>query len=130
LERHGIADALAISESPEVRLPAGGRLTIEATAALVAIDVDTGDGAAAADAPLRTDLEAAAEIGRQMRWRNLGGLILVDFVRLTDKGQRAKLEAALRRVVELDPVPVQLLGWTAGGLFEMIRPRARTPGAE
>lgn len=129
-ERHGIADALAAAESPEVRLPAGGRLTIEATAALTAIDVDTGENASAIDAPLSTDLEAAAEIGRQMRWRNLGGLIVVDFVRLPDKAQRAKLEGALRRAIEQDPLAVQLLGWTAGGLFEMIRPRARTPGAE
>jgi Rne/Rng family ribonuclease len=129
-ERHGIADALAVSESPEVRLPSGGRLILEATSALTAIDVDTGENASATDAPLRTDLEAAAEIARQMRWRNLGGLIVVDFVRLTEKAPRAKLEAALRQAVAQDPAPVQLLGWTAGGLFEMIRPRARTPGAE
>ncbi len=131
-ERHGVAEALASAELPSVALKSGGRVAIETTAALTAIDVDLGQAVeTGAEAALRTDLEAAAEIGRQLRLRALGGLIVVDFARLKDKAQRARVEAALRRAVAADPAGVQLLGWTAGGLFEMIRPRARAAaGAE
>ncbi|HEX9463346.1 MAG TPA: ribonuclease E/G [Alphaproteobacteria bacterium] len=126
LTRHGIDEALASTEMRELRLPSGGRITIETTAALTAVDVDTAQGAKDnADAALRADLEAAAEIGRQLRLRDLGGVVVVDFVRLRDKAQRAQVEAALREAVSRDRIAVQVLGWTAAGLFEMIRPRAR-----
>lgn len=129
-DRHGIGDVLASLESPVLRLPSGGRLAIEQTAAVTAIDVDTADATAlGAEAPLRTDLEAATEIGRQVRLRDLGGVIVIDFVRLTARGQRGQVEAALRRAVAVDRVAVQLLGWTAAGLFEMIRPRGRAVAA-
>lgn len=129
-DRHGIGDVLASLETSVIRLPSGGRMTIEQTAAVVAIDVDTADATAlGAEAPLRTDLEAAAEIGRQTRLRDLGGVIVIDFVRLTERGQRARVEAALRRAAAFDRVAIQLLGWTAAGLFEMIRPRGRALAA-
>ncbi|MBV8534300.1 MAG: ribonuclease E/G [Alphaproteobacteria bacterium] len=129
-DRHGIGDVLASLDASVIRLPSGGRLAIEATAAVTAIDVDTAEATAlGADAALHVDLEAAAEIGRQLRLRDVGGVVVVDFVRLKDRGQRAKVEAALRRAVALDRIAVQLLGWTAAGLFEMIRPRGRSVGA-
>jgi ribonuclease G len=129
-DRHGIGDVLASLDATVIRLPSGGRLAIEQTAAVAAIDVDTAEGTGlGADAALRVDLEAAAEIGRQLRLRDIGGLIVVDFVRLKDRGQRARVEAVLRRAVAFDRIAVQLLGWTAAGLFEMIRPRGRAVGA-
>ncbi|HTP84467.1 MAG TPA: ribonuclease E/G [Alphaproteobacteria bacterium] len=129
-DRHGIGDILASLEASVIRLPSGGRLAIEQTAAVTAIDVDTADGTAlGADAPLRVDLEAAEEIGRQIRLRDVGGVIVIDFVRLKDRAQRAKVEAVLRRATALDRITVQLLGWTAAGLFEMIRPRGRAVGS-
>ncbi len=129
-ERNGVGEALASAELPAVRLPSGGRVTIETTTALTAIDVDTGEAADAGDAPLRIDVEAAAEIARQLRWRNIGGLVVVDFVRLAGRSARGKLEAALREAVKSDPVPVQLLGWTPAGLFELTRQRSRAAGAD
>lgn len=129
-DRHGIGDVLASLDRPVLRLPSGGRLAIEQTAALVAIDVDTAEATAlGAEAPLMTNLEAAAEIGRQTRLRDLGGVIVVDFVRLKNRAERARVEAALRDAVALDRIAVQLLGWTAAGLFEMIRPRGRAATA-
>jgi ribonuclease G len=127
LSRHGVDGILASTELKELRLPSGGRLTIETTAAVIAVDVDTAQAAAqgGADVALKTDLEAAAEIGRQMRLRDLGGVIVVDFVRLKDKAQRAKVEAAVRDAVSRDRISVHVLGWTAAGLFEMIRARTR-----
>lgn len=129
-DRHGIGDVLASLEIPVLRLPSGGRLAIEPTAAVTAIDVDTAEATAlGAEGPLRTNLEAAAEIGRQTRLRDLGGVIVVDFVRLKDRAERSRVEAALRRAVAMDRVTVQLLGWTPAGLFEMIRPRGRAAAA-
>jgi ribonuclease G len=129
-DRHGIGDILASIDGPVIRLPSGGRVAIERTAAVTAIDVDTAEGTAlGADAGLRVDLEAAAEIGRQIRLRDIGGVIVVDFVRLKDRAQRTRVEAVLRRAVALDRIAVQLLGWTPAGLFEMIRPRGRSVGS-
>ncbi len=129
-DRHGIGDILASADAPVIHLPSGGRLAIERTAAVTAIDVDTAEGTALGpDAALRVDLEAAAEVGRQIRLRDIGGVIVVDFVRLKDRAQRARVEAVLRHAVAPDRITVQLLGWTAAGLFEMIRPRGRAVGS-
>jgi len=129
-DRHGIGDILASLDAPVIRLPSGGRLAVERTAAVTAIDVDTAEATGlGADASLRVDLEAAAEIARQLRLRDVGGVIVVDFVRLKDRAQRVRVEAVLRRATALDRITVQLLGWTAAGLFEMIRPRGRAVGA-
>ncbi|MGQ0663661.1 MAG: ribonuclease E/G [Pseudomonadota bacterium] len=125
-ERYGVAEILAGLDAPRVALPAGGEIAIEATTALTAIDVDSGQGAGAG-ARLDANLEAAAEIGRQVRLRDLAGLIVVDFIRLEGKADRAQVLAALGRAVAGDRRPVQVLGWTAAGLVELIRPRARTP---
>lgn len=129
-DRHGIGDVLATLDSSVLHLPSGGRMAIEQTAAVMAIDVDTAAATSlGAEAPLRVDLEAAAEVCRQLRLRDVGGVVVVDFVRLKDKAQRARVEQALRRGVALDRITVQVLGWTAAGLFEMIRPRGRAVGA-
>ena len=76
----------------------GGRLLIEPTAACVAIDVDGGGRA-----PLDVDLEAASEIARQVRLRNLGGTIIVDFVDLPSRPERQRLEEALRKAFRARP---------------------------
>lgn len=126
LSRHGIGDILASAQTTVLPLPSGGRLAIETTAALTAIDVDSAAGTSGAEAMLRTNLEAAAEVGRQVRLRNLGGVIVVDFLKTPAKTTRGRIETALRRALAPDRVPVQMLGWTRAGLFEMIRTRART----
>lgn len=126
LARYGIGDILASAQTTVLPLPSGGRLAIETTAALTAIDVDSAAGTNGAEAMLRTNLEAAAEVGRQIRLRNLGGVIVVDFLKTPAKTTRGRIEAALRRALQPDRVPVQVLGWTRAGLFEMIRTRART----
>ncbi len=124
-DRHGIADILASAQLRELSLPSGGRLFIETTAAVTAIDVDSASAVNGADAALRTNLEAATEIGRQIRLRDLGGVIVVDFLKTPAKTTRGRVETALRRAMAADPVPVQVLGWTRAGLFEIIRTRIR-----
>jgi ribonuclease G len=123
-DRYDVADALAASAEPRVPLMSGGMITVETTAALTAIDVDVGAG----PGPLATNLEAAPEIARQLRLRDVGGLIVVDFVRMGARDESERVLAALRRAVANDRVKLQVLGWTAAGLVELIRPRARGAG--
>jgi ribonuclease G len=123
-DRGDVADALAAAAAREVALPSGGRLAIDATAALVAVDVDS--GGASAVAALTTNLEAASEVGRQLRLRELGGTVMVDFIRMAAKGGREKVERRLAEAVAIDRLPVQLLGWTRGGLYELVRGRNTT----
>jgi ribonuclease G len=127
-DRSGIAEILASAEQKTIALPSGGQMTIEITAALTAVDVDTAAASSRDDAVLQTNLEAAAELGRQLRLRDIGGLIVADFGRMAARAARDRVEATLGRAVSYDRVAVQLVGWTRAGMFEMVRPRIRAAG--
>ncbi len=118
----GVDAALEIALGREVPLPRGGRLLIEPTAACVAIDVDGGGRAA-----LDIDLEAAAEVGRQARLRNLGGTIIVDFVDLPTKPERQRLEEALRKAFRGDPAPLEIHSMSPLGIVQISRARRGQP---
>ncbi|HTI86807.1 MAG TPA: Rne/Rng family ribonuclease [Alphaproteobacteria bacterium] len=112
-----------------VALPSGGTLAIERTEALWAIDVNTArnvSGASAQATILATNLEAATEIARQIRLRDLGGLIVVDFVHMDDDpvGRNEVLDT-LRRAMVDDPSPARMAGFSELGLIEMSRRRVR-----
>ena len=113
-------------------LRGGGFVHFEATRAGMLIDVDT--GTPETGSPERTglmaDLAAAGTIARQIRLRNLGGGIVVDFVGLDSRSAREKLRAALTKALAPDPAASQLLGWTRLGHFELVRPRRGRPLAE
>ena len=127
-DRYGVADVLAAVGGPEVTLASGGRLSIETTAALTAIDVDSGAGSAAAEAALTANLEGAGEIGLQLRLRELGGPVVIDFIRMSRKGDHDRVLRRLAQSVESDRLAVQVLGWTRGGLFELNRARSGYEG--
>ena len=114
----GAEEQLAAALDPVVPLAGGGALTIEPTAALTAIDVDGGGRRA-----LEVDLEAAGEVARQLRLRQLGGTIVVDFVDLAGKRDRARLFSAMRVALARDPVVVQAFPMSALGLIEISRQR-------
>ncbi|CAA7622750.1 ribonuclease E/G [Magnetospirillum sp. UT-4] len=114
----GVEDALQAAAEPEVRLPCGGRVAIEPTAALIAIDVDSGPATAA-----EANTQAVAVIARQLRLRNLSGQFAVDFVSGGGKGALLKLMSALKQAVAADPVATHVIGTTALGLIEMTRER-------
>lgn len=97
----------------------GGSLIIEETAALTAVDVNSGPRGG----PLATNLAAVPEIARQLRLRNLGGQILIDFLPLKERAQGARLLDALRKAVKGDPCEVHVLGLTKLGLAELTRRR-------
>jgi ribonuclease G len=114
----GVDTALAEALARAVALPRGGRLIIEETQACVAIDVDSGGRPA-----LEVNLEAAAVLGRLVRLRNLGGTLIVDFVDLTAKPQRQRLEQALERAFRGDPLPVQIYPMSPLGIVQISRAR-------
>ncbi|HEX3411643.1 MAG TPA: ribonuclease E/G [Stellaceae bacterium] len=118
--------------SGTIALPGGGLVHFEATRAGMLIDVDT--GTPETGSPQRTglmaNLAAAGTIARQIRLRNLGGGVVVDFVGLDSRPAREKLRAALAQALAPDPAAPQLLGWTRLGHFELVRPRRGRPLAE
>ena len=124
-EASGAADQLEEALGRVVALPGGGSLIVEPTAALTAIDVN-----GAGRRPLEVDLEAAAEIARQLRLRQIGGIVVIDFVDLEAKPDRARLLSALRAAFADDPAMVQLSPMSPLGLVELSRQRTGPTLAE
>ncbi|MGH7053460.1 MAG: ribonuclease E/G, partial [Stellaceae bacterium] len=111
---------------------ATGTVHIETTRAAVLIDIDSGtpETGSAARAALAVNLAAAPEIARQVRLRNLGGGLIVDFIGLDGTGARERVRAALAAALAADPAGPQILGWTRLGHLELVRPRRGRPLAE
>ncbi|MGF1660050.1 MAG: ribonuclease E/G [Rubrimonas sp.] len=124
-ERLGVWDAIADLRRARVDLPGGGWMSVEATAAMIAVDVNTGEDFSKGAAQ-RVNLAACAELPRQLRLRGLGGVALIDFAPLP-KGARQGVENALKRAFAEDPVDTTLAGWTPLGNFELTRKRERRP---
>ena len=103
----------------EVALPGGGSIAIETTRALTAIDVDSGTARNA----LAVNLEAAEVIAQQLRLRNIGGAVLIDFITLRQAADRDRVLGRLAMLLAGDPTPSQVVGWTRLGLVEMTRAR-------
>jgi len=118
---------------PTVDLPSGGSLVINQTEALVAIDVNSGRSTRernVEDTALRTNLEAADEIARQLRLRDLAGLIVIDFIDMESKKHNAMVERRLKEALKNDRARIQLGRISHFGLLEMSRQRLRPSLAE
>ena len=116
--------------SPVVQLKSGGYLVIDVAEALVAIDVNSGRAtkqASVAETALSTNLEAAEELGRQLRLRDLSGLIAIDFIDMDERKDNAKVERVLKDVVKSDRARIQIGNISGFGILEMTRQRLR-PG--
>ncbi len=126
-EARGIEDQIDAALASTVSLAGGGSIVVSETPALVAIDVNTGGGAHGGkeETALKTNLEAADEIARQLRLRDLGGLVAIDFVAMKRRQHGADVVAALRRAVGADPMTPQVAGYTRFGLVELTRRRQR-----
>ena len=112
----------------EVSLPSGGSLVIDQTEALVAIDVNTRgfrQGTDPVQIALKTDLEAAAEVARQLRLRDLGGVIVIDFIDLDEAKHRHQVERALAKALKGDRARMKTLPMNSFGLLELTRQRVR-----
>ncbi|MDR3271544.1 MAG: Rne/Rng family ribonuclease [Peptococcaceae bacterium] len=115
---------------PKVWLKCGGYLVIEPTEALVVIDVNTGKNTgkqSMAETILQTNVEAAAEIARQLRLRNLGGIIVIDFIDMEREEDRLHVLKQLEQSCQNDKMKFQVVGLTKLGLVEMTRKRAGKP---
>lgn len=118
-----IVDQMEALFAPYTILREGANIIMQETSAMVSVDVNRG---ADRRANLAINLDAADEIMRQIRLRNLGGIIIVDFLKMPGKKEADLLVNALRKAAEADPCTVQIHGMTALGLMEITRKR-RTP---
>ncbi len=124
--RYGIEDEIERINSRHVPLPSGGSLVIDSTEALVAIDVNSGKFRSIADAEetaYRINIEAAEEIARQLRLRDLGGLILCDFIDMRQERHKRAVERALRDALKKHKERARILRMSAFGIIEMTRQR-------
>ena len=118
-------DGLAKNQAP---LPSGGSIVIDQTEALVAIDVNSGkmSGESGIEATAyKTNLEAAAEVGRQLRLRDLGGLIVIDFIDMRDRKNIREIEQEMRKALKDDKAKVSVGRISQFGLLEMSRQRLK-----
>ena len=132
-DEHGIETELERALRRKVWLRCGGYLVIDQAEALTAIDVNTGKFVGSTnleDTVLRTNLEAAVEIARQLRLRNLGGIIIVDFIDMVKEEHRQKVLEVLEEAIKKDKTKANILGITQLGLVEMTRKKVRPSLAE
>lgn len=132
-EVEGVEEEIEAALHPRVHLPSGGEIVIERTEALVVVDVNSAGHTArgrAEDTIRDTNLEAAAEIARQIRLRGLAGRIVVDFIAMERAEDRRRVQQALERAAEDDRSPVRVGGFSPLGLMEVTRRRGRESLAE
>jgi ribonuclease G len=126
-ETLGLEAEIEQALSIRLTLEGGGALIIERTRALTSIDVDRGS---AQDQPSDINARAALELVRQLRLRDIGGMILVDFLRMRGREERDALLQILRDEARYDPLGLDIMGFTRAGLVEIVRPRRRAGLAE
>lgn len=133
-KKEHIFDFMKISEdvnsifSPRVRMKSGGYLIFEQTEAMYVVDVNSGPYAAKQrqeDNSLKTNLEAAREIAKQLRLRDIGGIIVVDFIDLKDDKNRKKIYDELKKEFRKDPAKTNIIGMSDFGLVQITRQRIR-----
>jgi len=126
--KYGIEEEIAKIHQKRIEMPLGGSLVIEQTEALVAIDVNSGNFRAdnnAEETAFQMNLHAAKEIARQLRLRDLGGVIVNDFIDMRSEVHRRKVEEALREALRRDRARTKILRISQFGLIEMTRQRIR-----
>jgi len=127
-QRFQIEQQLDAMHNPEVQLKSGGYIVINPTEALVAIDVNSGKSTKERnieETALKTNLEAADEVGRQLRLRDLAGLIVIDFIDMEDGRNIRKVERRLREAMKTDRARLQIGRISNFGLLELSRQRLR-----
>jgi len=127
-EVHNLENQISKMKDQKILLPCGGSIIIEQGEALTAIDVNTGKfagGAGPEETAFLTNCEAAEEIMRQVRLRNIGGLIIIDFIEMKQKKHREKVMDILQQQALRDKAKIDLLPITKLGLVEMSRQRRR-----
>ncbi len=132
-DSYGVEEAIEIALQRRVMLPSGGGIVVESTEALSAIDVNSGryvEGSGPEENALRTNLEAADAIVSQVKLRNLGGVVLLDFIHMDEDRHWDQVLARLTDGFRQDRISCRVLGRTAAGLVELVRRRRRPPLAD
>ena len=127
--RYQIESQIESAFRREVRLPSGGEIVLDHTEAMIAIDINSGratKGTDIEDTALNTNLEAADEIARQLRLRDSGGLVVIDFIDMTASRNQRAVEERLRKALSMDKARTQIGKISRFGLLEMSRQRLRS----
>lgn len=127
-ERYGIEEEIQQALAREVPLKSGGYLIFDQTEAMTTIDVNTGSytgGQTLEETIFKTNLEAAQAIARQIRLRNLGGIIIIDFIDMQEKHHREQVLETLKEALQRDPAKWHISEISPLGLVQMTRKRAR-----
>jgi Rne/Rng family ribonuclease len=128
-EEHGIQDEIEKALKPKVWLKSGGYIVINQTEALVAIDVNTGKYVGKTnrleDTIVKTNIDAVNEIVRQIRLRDLGGIIVIDFIDMDERRNRNKVVQALEEALRRDRAPTKVLSFNDFGLVAVTRKRVK-----
>ena len=128
-QRYGVEDQLTAMYQPVVQLKSGGYLVINPTEALVSIDINSGRSTREHNieqTAFATNLEAAAEIARQLRLRDMAGLVVIDFIDMEQSSHVRKVEKAMKEALKNDRARIQVGRISSFGLMEMSRQRLRT----
>ena len=128
-QRYGIEDQLSAMYQPLVQLKSGGYLVINPTEALVSIDINSGRSTREHNieqTAFATNIEAANEIARQLRLRDMAGLVVIDFIDMEQSGHVRKVERAMKDALKNDRARIQVGRISSFGLMEMSRQRLRT----
>jgi ribonuclease E len=128
-QRYGVEDQLSAMYQPMVQLKSGGYLVINPTEALVSIDINSGRSTREHNieqTAYNTNIEAATEIARQLRLRDMAGLIVIDFIDMEQSGHVRKVEKAMKEALKNDRARIQIGRISSFGLMEMSRQRLRT----
>ncbi|MCC3376914.1 Rne/Rng family ribonuclease [Cohnella sp. REN36] len=127
-ERFGIKSQIEKAFQPRVALESGGYLVWDQTEALTVIDVNTGKYTGSVDLEetvFRTNVEAASEIARLLRLRDVGGIVIVDFIDMDRDEHRQQVVQRLEATIRRDRTKCQVVGWTRLGLLEITRKKTR-----
>ncbi|RLB84929.1 MAG: ribonuclease [Deltaproteobacteria bacterium] len=126
--KHQLEEQISSIYKREVQLKSGGCLVIEQTEAMVTIDVNSGKSTKKKnieETAFHTNLEAAEEVARQLRLRDMGGLIVVDFIDMKERKHKAEITKNLKKYLKIDKAKTKVGGITTFGLLEMSRQRIR-----
>ena len=126
--RYQIESQIELAFQREISLTSGGSIVIDPTEAMTAVDVNSArstKGKDIEDTAYKTNLEAAKEVARQLRLRDVGGLVVIDFIDMLDTAHQEKVESAFRKAVYSDRARVQISGISKFGLLEVSRQRLR-----
>ena len=126
--RYQIESQIELAFQREISLPSGGSIVIDPTEAMVSIDVNSARSTKGKDiesTAFATNMEASKEVARQLRLRDLGGLIVIDFIDMQDEKHQQKVENTFRSAVQSDRARIQIAGISRFGLLELSRQRLR-----